>query len=82
MQALLTFLALFPSTRVRVYEDELIYRVSNFHAACFFEAKAQRIIIENKLPLTAELEEWGDRKCVFERTMRVRPVPEESSITR
>ena len=45
-------------------------------------AKAQRIIIENKLPLTAELEEWGDRKCVFERTIRVRPVPEESLIAR
>lgn len=77
MQPLLTFLALFPSTRVQVYEDELIYKVSNFQAACWFEAKAQRIILENRLPLTAELGEWGTRGFVFERTIVVKPVLEE-----
>jgi hypothetical protein len=80
MQPFLTFLALFPSSRVMVYEDELIYGVSNFQAACWFEAKARRIIMDNALPLVAEMEEWGTRGFVFERTIRVTMAPEEYAI--
>jgi hypothetical protein len=79
---IITFLHLFPSTRVQVYDDELVYSVSNFHAAAWFEAKAQRIILENKLPLTAQLEEWGSRGYVFGRFIVVKSVPEESMIAR
>lgn len=80
MQALLTFLALFPSTLVQAYEDELIYRVSDPRAARELEDLAQTIILDNGLPLTAQLEEWGAGGFVFERTIRVKPVPEEHLI--
>ena len=70
----------FPSTRVAVYDDELVYKVSNGHAAVWFEAKAQRIILENNLPLTAHLEEWGKRGFIFERTIVVKIVPEQHEV--
>lgn len=75
------FQKLFPVTRLEVFEDELHYRFRSQTTGKYFDDYAQRIIIENKLPIVAELEIWSTRGYVHEISLVVKMAPEEYLIT-
>lgn len=70
------FLRLFPLTRVNVYDEDLIYRFRNPTTGKYFESLAHRMILDNGLALTAELQTWSSRGCVREISMVVKMAPD------
>lgn len=76
MNKLELFRHLFPLIRVSVYEDEMIYRFGNQTTAKYFEGLALQIILDNALPLTAELSTWASGGYVREISMVVKYAPE------
>lgn len=71
------FQRLFPVTRLEAFEGELHYRFKNPITGRYFEDYAQRIIIENKLPVVADLEVWSSGGYVHEISLVVKMAPEE-----
>lgn len=70
------FRLLFPVTRIKVFEEDMVYYFRNQTTAKYFEAMALKIILDNGLPLVAELSIWEKKGYVFEISMRVAYAPE------
>lgn len=80
MNHLELFRQLFPLVKVVVFEDEMIYHFKNRTTAKFFEGKALEIILDNGLPLVAQLEIWEVEGYVMDIKMRVAYAPEMEEV--
>ena len=71
------FQQLFPDHRLIAYPDELKYRLRSEIVGRAYEDTARGIILEQGLPLTANLEIWRVGGIVREVCLVVKMVPEE-----
>lgn len=75
-----TFQEAFPSIKLIASEDELRYTFKSETCFNLYWKMAQRLILKQGLPLTAEKEIWEKRGFVFELALVVKLVPEEHLI--
>lgn len=70
----------FPSIKLIASEDELHYTFKSETCFNLYWKMAQKLILKEGLPLTAEKEIWEKKGFVFELALVVRMVPEEYAI--